>query len=32
MSWTSAPLLAFDLETTGTDIETDRIVTAALIG
>lgn len=31
MRWTSAPLMAFDLETTGTDIENDRIVTAALI-
>jgi len=31
MSWTSEPMAAFDLETTGTDIETDRIVTAALI-
>ncbi|MER0448969.1 exonuclease domain-containing protein [Streptomyces sp. Edi4] len=32
MSWAGAPMVAFDLETTGTDIETDRIVTAALIG
>ncbi|GGM11440.1 3'-5' exonuclease [Streptomyces fumigatiscleroticus] len=31
MSWTSGPLVAFDLETTGTDIETDRIVTAAVV-
>ncbi|WP_320783658.1 3'-5' exonuclease [Streptomyces sp. CRN 30] len=31
MSWTSRPLVAFDLETTGTDIETDRIVTAAVV-
>ncbi|MFI0776999.1 3'-5' exonuclease [Streptomyces sp. NPDC021212] len=31
MSWTSQPLVAFDLETTGTDIETDRIVTAAVV-
>ncbi|MEU1016286.1 MULTISPECIES: exonuclease domain-containing protein [unclassified Streptomyces] len=31
MSWTSGPLMAFDLETTGTDIETDRIVTAAVV-
>ncbi|MBM7441145.1 3'-5' exonuclease [Streptomyces sp. HB132] len=31
MSWMSGPLLAFDLETTGTDVETDRIVTAAVI-
>jgi DNA polymerase-3 subunit epsilon len=28
--WHVGPLLAFDLETTGVDIETDRIVTAAL--
>lgn len=31
MSWISGPLVAFDLETTGTDVETDRIVTAALV-
>ena len=31
MSWLSTALMAFDLETTGTDIEHDRIVTAALI-
>ncbi|MFJ3821813.1 3'-5' exonuclease [Streptomyces nodosus] len=31
MSWITGPLVAFDLETTGTDIETDRIVTAALV-
>ncbi|MEU3827459.1 3'-5' exonuclease [Streptomyces sp. SID486] len=31
MSWTSQPLVAFDLETTGTDIESDRIVTAAVV-
>ncbi|MFE9452278.1 3'-5' exonuclease [Streptomyces sp. NPDC006739] len=31
MSWTSRPLVAFDLETTGTDIERDRIVTAAVV-
>ncbi|MFF8228281.1 3'-5' exonuclease [Streptomyces caelestis] len=31
MSWTSGPLVAFDLETTGTDVETDRIVTAAVV-
>ncbi|WP_405013872.1 3'-5' exonuclease [Kitasatospora sp. NBC_01539] len=31
MSWPGATLLAFDLETTGTDIEHDRIVTAALV-
>ncbi|MFE9924766.1 3'-5' exonuclease [Streptomyces sp. NPDC005774] len=31
MSWITGPLVAFDLETTGTDIETDRIVTAAVV-
>ncbi|MEU3408231.1 3'-5' exonuclease [Streptomyces sp. NPDC006670] len=31
MSWLSGPLVAFDLETTGTDVETDRIVTAAVV-
>lgn len=31
MSWISGPLVAFDLETTGTDIEIDRIVTAAVV-
>ncbi|MGW7098566.1 exonuclease domain-containing protein [Streptomyces sp. NPDC054838] len=31
MGWISGPLLAFDLETTGTDVETDRIVTAAVV-
>ncbi|MEU1124763.1 3'-5' exonuclease [Streptomyces sp. NPDC005899] len=31
MSWISGPLLAFDLETTGTDVETDRIVSAAVV-
>ncbi|MET7285588.1 3'-5' exonuclease [Streptomyces sp. NPDC005573] len=31
MSWTTGPLMAFDLETTGTDVETDRIVTAAVV-
>ncbi|MFE0030136.1 3'-5' exonuclease [[Kitasatospora] papulosa] len=31
MSWISGPLLAFDLETTGTDVEIDRIVTAAVV-
>ncbi|MFI5986243.1 exonuclease domain-containing protein [Streptomyces sp. NPDC051555] len=30
-SWISGPLVAFDLETTGTDVETDRIVTAAVV-
>ncbi|MEV0689433.1 exonuclease domain-containing protein [Streptomyces sp. NPDC050388] len=31
MSWITGALAAFDLETTGTDIETDRIVTAAVV-
>ncbi|MFD0024056.1 3'-5' exonuclease [Streptomyces sp. NPDC058382] len=31
MGWMSGPLLAFDLETTGTDVEVDRIVTAAVV-
>ncbi|MFE7748540.1 3'-5' exonuclease [Streptomyces sp. NPDC057428] len=31
MSWISGPLMSFDLETTGTDVETDRIVTAAVV-
>ncbi|MGW9175775.1 exonuclease domain-containing protein [Streptomyces decoyicus] len=31
MSWHQELLVSFDLETTGTDIERDRIVTAALI-
>ncbi|WP_328886327.1 3'-5' exonuclease [Streptomyces sp. NBC_00316] len=31
MSWISGPLVSFDLETTGTDVETDRIVTAAVV-
>ncbi|MFE0038720.1 exonuclease domain-containing protein [Streptomyces sp. NPDC059015] len=31
MSWITGPLAAFDLETTGTDVETDRIVTAAVV-
>lgn len=30
MSWHQRPLAAFDIETTGTDVDTDRIVTAAL--
>jgi len=29
--WADGPLLAFDLETTGVDVETDRIVTATVI-
>lgn len=31
MSWHRGPLLAFDLETTGVDVETARIVTAAVL-
>ena len=31
MAWYQEPLIGFDLETTGTDIETDRIVTAAVV-
>lgn len=31
MSWHTGELVAFDLETTGTDPETDRIVTAAIV-
>ncbi|MGW4820340.1 exonuclease domain-containing protein [Streptomyces sp. NPDC004227] len=31
MSWITGALVAFDLETTGTDVETDRIVTAAIV-
>ncbi|MDH6625570.1 DNA polymerase-3 subunit epsilon [Streptomyces sp. LBL] len=31
MGWHREPLMAFDLETTGTDIENDRIVTAAVV-
>lgn len=31
MTWHGEPLVGFDLETTGTDIEHDRIVTAALV-
>jgi DNA polymerase-3 subunit epsilon len=31
MGWHREPLIGFDLETTGTDIETDRIVTAAVV-
>lgn len=31
MTWHLAPLAAFDLETTGVDVETDRIVTATLV-
>ena len=31
MSWTDGPLLGFDTETTGVDVDHDRIVTAALV-
>jgi len=31
MSWSAGPLLGFDTETTGVDVDTDRIVTAALV-
>ncbi|MDM8085662.1 exonuclease domain-containing protein [Cellulomonas cellasea] len=31
MSWTQGPLLGFDTETTGVDVDADRIVTAALV-
>lgn len=31
MSWHTAPMLAFDLETTGKDVETARIVTASVV-
>ncbi len=31
VGWTSAPLLGFDTETTGTNVREDRIVTAALV-
>lgn len=29
--WFEGPLAAFDTETTGVDVETDRIVSAALV-
>ncbi|WP_441251159.1 exonuclease domain-containing protein [Kitasatospora sp. McL0602] len=32
MTWHLGPLAAFDLETTGVDVETDRIVTASVLG
>ena len=32
MSWYLGPLAGFDLETTGVDSETDRIVTASILG
>ncbi|MFJ4887420.1 3'-5' exonuclease [Streptomyces sp. NPDC088731] len=31
MSWIAEPMVGFDLETTGTDVETDRVVTAAMV-
>lgn len=31
MTWTTGPMLGFDTETTGIDVEHDRIVTAALV-
>ncbi|MEV0276402.1 3'-5' exonuclease [Streptomyces sp. NPDC050610] len=31
MNWYRGPLTGFDLETTGTDVEHDRVVTAALV-
>ncbi|GAA1285507.1 exonuclease domain-containing protein [Brachybacterium alimentarium] len=31
LSWTDAPLLGFDTETTGTNVASDRIVTVALV-
>ncbi len=31
MTWTEGPLLGFDTETTGIDVDHDRIVTAALV-
>lgn len=31
MTWHTGPMLAFDCETTGVDVETDRIVTAAVV-
>lgn len=31
MTWTEGPLLGFDTETTGVDVDHDRIVTAALV-
>jgi DNA polymerase-3 subunit epsilon len=32
MTWTNTPMVAFDLETTGVDVETARIVTASVLG
>ncbi len=31
MNWLTGPIVAFDLETTGTDVESGRIVTAAVV-
>lgn len=31
MGWTDGPLVGFDTETTGVDVDTDRIVTAAVV-
>jgi len=31
VTWADGPLVAFDLETTGTDVEVDRIVTASVV-
>ena len=31
MAWCDGPLLAFDVETTGVDLETDRLVSAAVL-
>ena len=31
MSWHTGPMVGFDSETTGTDVESDRIVTASLV-
>lgn len=31
MTWSDGPLLGFDTETTGVDVDSDRIVTAALV-
>lgn len=31
VSWIHSPMIAFDLETTGVDVESDRIVTAAVV-
>lgn len=31
MTWINQPMIAFDVETTGVDVETDRIVTASIV-